>query len=258
MLVTAIHIILTYRCNLECDHCFVYSSPRAKGTFTLSQIQNTLAEAVKINTIKRIYFEGGEPFLYYPLLLESVKIAREMGFEVGIVTNAYFASTIEAAEIWLRPLSKLKISDLSISDDLFHYQDERDNPAKHALVAAKRLDIPTNTIIIEKPKIEEKVDGKTQTKGKPVIGGSTIFRGRAVENINEDFPRRPWERLNECPYENLKEPERVHVDPFGNIHLCQGLIMDNMDDASLSMIINNYNSNLHPICKHLIKGVQLN
>jgi len=24
-------LLLTYKCNLECDHCFVYSSPNAEG-----------------------------------------------------------------------------------------------------------------------------------------------------------------------------------------------------------------------------------
>ena len=31
---------------------------------------------------------GGEPFLYYPLLLESLRAARESGFEAGVVTRS--------------------------------------------------------------------------------------------------------------------------------------------------------------------------
>ena len=69
--VTGLHLILTYQCNSECDHCFLYSSPIAKGTFTLSQIRKVLDEAVKSDTIEWIYFEGGEPCLYYPLMLEG-------------------------------------------------------------------------------------------------------------------------------------------------------------------------------------------
>lgn len=83
-MLTGIHVLLTYMCNLRCDHCFVYSGPDAKGTFTLNQIRRVLDEAIKIGTIKSIYFEGGEPFLFYPLMLEGIKIARGMGFKTGL------------------------------------------------------------------------------------------------------------------------------------------------------------------------------
>jgi MoaA/NifB/PqqE/SkfB family radical SAM enzyme len=240
-------------CNSECDHCFVYSGPDAKGTFTLSQIRKVLDEVTKIGTIKWIYIEGGEPFLFYPLMLEGIKIARSMGFNVGVVTNAYYATSEEDAEIWLKPLCKLEISGLSISDDSFHYEEEKNNPAKRALGAAKKLGIPVNSICIEKPTVETDID-KEQAKGVPVIGGGAMFRGRAVEKLVEGLPKRGWEEFTECPYEDLKEPERVHLDSYGNVHLCQGLSMGNMWENPLSILVKNYNADSHPICGHLVKG----
>ena len=74
-MLTGLHFLLTYMCNSECDHCFVYSSPYAQGTFTLDQIRKLLDEATKIGTIEWIYFEGGEPFLFYPIMLEGIKMA---------------------------------------------------------------------------------------------------------------------------------------------------------------------------------------
>ncbi|MEW6747944.1 MAG: hypothetical protein AB1486_34935 [Planctomycetota bacterium] len=52
-----------------------------------------LDEARKIPSVQWIYFEGGEPFLYYPILIEGSRIAKEMGFKTGLVTNAYWATT---------------------------------------------------------------------------------------------------------------------------------------------------------------------
>ena len=252
-MLTGIHFLLTYMCNLKCDHCFVYSGPDAKGTFTLGQIRMALDEATKIGTIKWVYFEGGEPFLFYPLMLEGIKIARSMGFKVGVVTNAYYATSEEDAELWLTPLCKLGISDLSISDDSFHYEEEKDNLAKRALAAAKRLGMPVDSICIEKPTVEADID-KEQNKGAPVIGGGAMFRGRAVEKLVEGLPQRRWEEFTECPYEDLKEPERVHLDPYGNVHLCQGLSMGNMWETPLSMLVKNYNADSHPICGPLVRG----
>jgi MoaA/NifB/PqqE/SkfB family radical SAM enzyme len=248
---TGIHFLLSYKCTLECDHCFVYGSPDAKGTFTLNNLKKTFNEIIKIGTIEWIYYEGGEPFLFYPLMIEGIKLASELGFKVGVVTNAYFANSEEDAILWLKPLRELGISDLSISNDSFHFEEEKNNPAQLAFAAAKKLNIPVSLICIERPVIKE---SKDHEKGAPVIGGGAMFKGRAVEKLIEGLPRRSWKELVECPYEDLKEPDRVHIDPYGNVHLCQGLSMGNMWEIPLSALIKNYNPDLHPICRPLING----
>jgi len=87
-MLSEIHFLLTYRCNFECDHCFLYCSPSTPGTFTIQQVDDLLEQALKIGTIEMIYFEGGEPTQYYPLLLESIRRAHQKGFQVGIVFAA--------------------------------------------------------------------------------------------------------------------------------------------------------------------------
>lgn len=245
-----IHFLLTYACNYECDHCFLYCSPNSKGTFTLAQIKQVLDEAIKVGTIEWVYFEGGEPFLFYPIMLEGLKLANEIGFKTGIVTNSYWATSVEDAEIWLKPISELGISDFSVSNDTFHYGIEAQNLSKIAEKAAKSLNIPSFSICIEEPTL--KMD---QEKGEPVIGGGAKFRGRAVDTLlSEDLPRRSWEELNECPYEDLEGLGRVHVDPFGHVHICQGLSIGNFWETPLSELIKHYNPDSHPICGPLLQG----
>ena len=100
-MLTEIHFILTYACNFECDHCFLYCSPKSKGAFTISQVTRVLDESKKIGAVKWITYEGGEPFLFYPLLKEGIKRAHAKGFKVAVVTNAYGANSEEDAELWL-------------------------------------------------------------------------------------------------------------------------------------------------------------
>ncbi len=252
-MLTGLHFLLTYMCNSECDHCFVYSSPRAKGTFTLSQIRKLLDEATRIGTIEWIYFEGGEPFLFYPIMLEGIKTARNMGFQVGVVTNSYFATDTDDIEVWLKPLYEMGVADLSISNDPYHYEDEKENPSIHAREVASSLNMPTREIHIESPSVTTGVD-EEQPKGKPIIGGDTMFRGRAVEKLTAGLPRRWWEEFTECPYEDLESPKRVHLDPYGNVHLCQGLNMGNAWETPLSKMVKNYDAGSHPICGPLAKG----
>jgi hypothetical protein len=147
----------------------------------------------------------------------------------------------------------LKLSDLSLSDDLYHHEKEKDNPAKLALIAAKKIGMPASTICVEEPTVENGVDGK-QDKGEPVIGGGVMFKGRAVEKLTEGLPKRWWEEFTQCPYEDLEDPKRVHIDSYGNVHLCQGLSMGNMWETPLSTLVRNYNAHKHPICGPLIRG----
>ncbi len=252
-MLTGIHFLLSYKCDSECDHCFVYSSPKAKGTFTLDQMKKVFDELAKIETIEWVYFEGGEPFLFYPLMCEGIRIAHDMGFKTGIVTNAYWATSEEDTELWLKPLRDLGLSDISISDDEFHHEEKAASPAKHALNAARKLGMRYGSISIDEPTVAEAVD-KEQGKGKPVIGGGAMFRGRAVEKLMEGLPQRPWHELTECPYEDLRDPKRVHLDKYGNIHLCQGLSMSNMWDVPLSKIVKQYDADSHPICRALVNG----
>ncbi len=253
MMLTGIHFLLTYACNLECDHCFVYSGPNAKGTFTLNQVKKVLDDLTKIGTIEWVYFEGGEPFLFYPLMLQGIKLAHDLDFKTGLVTNGYWAISVEDCGLWLKPLCELGVSDFTVSDDLFHYEDEKDSPAKRALTAAKRLGLPTGSICIEKPTVKTGID-KEQDKGAPVIGGGAMFRGRAAEKLVEGLPKRPWEEFKECPYEDLRHPKRVHIDSYGNVHLCQGLSMGNMWEHSLSKLVKDYDAESHPICRPLVRG----
>jgi MoaA/NifB/PqqE/SkfB family radical SAM enzyme len=96
MRLTGLHLLLTYTCNYECDHCFVWSGPSQPGTMRLEQIEQILEQASDLGTIEWIYFEGGEPFLYYAILLAGVRAAAERGFKVGIVSNAYWAADVTA------------------------------------------------------------------------------------------------------------------------------------------------------------------
>jgi len=252
-MLTGIHFILTYACNFECDHCFLYCSPKSQGIFTISQVTKVLDEAEKIGTIEWIFFEGGEPLLFFPLLNESIKRSSSKGFKVGIVTNAYGANSEEDAELWLRPLAESGVSFINISNDTFHYGKESENPATIALSVAKRLDIETSPICIEPPKVEQPSLNE-EGKGHPIVGGGAMFRGRAVEKLSENLPLRPWSELCECPHEDLESPDRVHVDPYGNVHVCQGISIGNMWVTPLSELVTNYRSDSHPICGPLIRG----
>ena len=249
----SIHFLLTYNCNFQCDHCFLYCGPDSEGTFTIRQLRQVYDEIKKIETIKSVCFEGGEPFLYYPLMLEGIRIANELGLKTSVVTNAYWSTEIDDAALWLEPLRKLGVSDISLSDDQFHGSDDEESPAKIAKKAAEKMRLPGGTICIEAPRVEKDGNGE-QMKGEPVVGGGVMFKGRAVEKLTGGLPQKHWEKFISCPFEDLENPGRVHLDAFGNVHLCQGLSIGNIWKVPLSSLIKNYHPASHPICGPLVEG----
>jgi hypothetical protein len=217
----------------------------------MPELHRILDQALEVPTIDWIYFEGGEAFLFYPLLLEGVRAARERGFEVGIVSSGFFGTTEEDAELWLRPIAELGIADLSISDDAFHHGEDVENPAKRTKRVAERLGIPVDTISIDPP---SPASTPGQSRGEPVAGGKVMFRGRAVDRLIEQVPRRAWESLTSCPYEELETPSRVHLDPYGHIQICQGISIGNVWDIPLADLLATYRPLEHPICGPLVSG----
>lgn len=250
MELSGLHLLLTYQCNLECDHCFVWGSPWQSGTMTLQDIRQILQQAKDLGTVKWIYFEGGEPFLYYPVLLKGVQEAARLGFQAGIVTNSYWATDVKDALEWLRPLAGL-IQDLSISSDLYHWSEKLSQQAKNASEAAEKLDIPIGIISIAQPE----VTNAASAVGQLPAGESTVmYRGRAAEKLVARATRHSWAQFTECPFEDLREPGRVHLDPFGNLHICQGISLGNVFRTPLSEICWTYDADSHPITGLLLEG----
>jgi len=251
MPITGLHLLLTYQCNFECDHCFVNSRPEAKGVMKISDIKQILAEAKRVGNVKWIYFEGGEPFLYYQIMLWGLRAAKDYNFNGGIVTNAYWATSVKDAREWLTPISEIGISDLSISDDAYHYDESEENLAKNAYKAAKDLELPVDKIVIEDPKECFK---KIEWKGKPVVEGRVLFKGRAAEKLVEGLPRKPWIEFDKCLDEDFSNQSRVHIDPFGYVHVCQGISIGNMKKTPLHVLLTVFDPETHPICGPILRG----
>lgn len=250
MEITGLHLLLSYQCTYECDHCFVWGSPWQNGTMTLRDIRDILQQAKDLRTVKSIYFEGGEPFLYYSILVKGVQEAAAMGFQVGIVSNAYWATAVDDAVEWLRPLVGL-IQDLSVSSDLYHGNAKMTQTAINACKAAEKLNIPIGTISVAQPEDTN----VALTKGKLPPGESGVmYRGRAAAVLAERATRQPWDSFHECPHEDLRDPGRVHVDPFGNVHICQGISLGNMFATPLRQIIDQFDPDSHPIVRPLLVG----
>jgi hypothetical protein len=159
----------------------------------------------------------------------------------------------------LQPLAAAGLDNLEVSCDLFHGEEANGTPHSSEVVgtrlaeqAARDLFIDTGTISIEPP---TGYRDPTETEpGQPVTGGGVMYRGRAAEKLVNGLPRQPLNSFTECPYENLVDPGRIHLDPFGNLHICQGIVIGNLFERPLEQIIADYEPSNHPIVGPLLEG----
>jgi len=250
MQLTGLHILLTYQCTFQCDHCFVWGSPFHTGVINLAQLHEVLTQASKVESLEWIYFEGGEPFLYYPVLMRGVQMATAMGFHVGIVTNAFWATATQDALIWLKPFADL-IEDLTISSDLYHYSQENSEQVRNACAAAEVLGIPIGMINVAQPEATNAAQSSGQIPGGE---SAVMYRGRATSELVKRANLKPWGRFTTCAHENLRDPGRCHLDPFGNLHICQGVSIGNVFKKPLKEICESYYAEAHPVCGPLLRG----
>jgi len=249
MPLTGLHLLLTYQCNYECEHCFVWGGPQQSGTMTLAQIRHILHQAAALGGVRWIYFEGGEPFLYYPPLRRGLELAHQMGFQAGLVTNAYWATSLEDATEWLRPLAGL-LQDLGLSSDLYHADEQMSAQAWHAQAAAEALGIPVGVISVAQPEASAACASGKLPEGESGV----MYRGRAAVKLAGRVPPRPWEGFDSCPHEDLQDPARVHVDPLGILHVCQGISIGNLFEEPLAEIWRRFDPHAHPILGPLLEG----
>lgn len=245
-----LHLLLTYQCTHECDHCFVWGNPRQSGVMSLELMREVLRQAQALGSVEWIFFEGGEPFLYYPLMLRAIQETARLGFKVGIVSNGYWAIGQEEALTALQPLASL-IQALTVSSDLFHWGEELQQIHSNLEWAARQLDIPTGTISIEQP---EEIYATRVIGQLPEGGSGVMYRGRAAEKLASRVAQTPWQTFTECPYEDLRDPGRVHLDPFGYLHVCQGLTIGNLLQTPLTQLCDTYDPDSHPIIAALLRG----
>ena len=116
MHIEQLHLEVTRRCTLECEHCF-------RGD---SQNINIKAETLKnvfsnVDKIDKLLITGGEPFLAINELEEMIDLIKKYNVKIekiNIVTNGTVLSS-KVLKV-LKSLSQISDLELSISFDIFH------------------------------------------------------------------------------------------------------------------------------------------
>ena len=242
-----IHFLVTYRCTYTCDHCFVWSSPESEAALTLAQIESVIAEAARLG-VTSVYFEGGEPTLAYPIVLRAAAAARKAGLDWGLVTNCYWATSVEDATVWLQPFKELGIADLSLSSYAYFAEDADEERLRCAVLAAQRLGLPMAVLEVGAPAC---LDVPGLCLGDV---GEVMHKGRAAEELAPGRATRPPQELVTCPFEDFAGPGRCHIGADGELQLCQGISAGNVWKDGLAGVMDAYDPQARPVVREILEG----
>jgi MoaA/NifB/PqqE/SkfB family radical SAM enzyme len=187
-------------------------------------------------------------------MVRAAEEAVALGFRVEILSNCYWATCQEDAAEWLKPIAKTANVQLSVSSDYYHGEEWATPEAKNAIKAAKTLDLRVgiNTVknlSTDVPSPPAEIEGVKVGELWEIM-----YRGRAVAKLAEKTVKKPWREFTKCPYENFAKQERVHIDPLGYVHVCQGISIGNAWQKPFSEIIEEYNPCENPILEPLVRG----
>lgn len=230
---TDVGLVLSYQCPNACKHCVYNCGPGWKDWLAPQDITPALQTIRKLNQDIQVHITGGEPFLNFPLLLQTVCLAHELHLPVYVETSAEWCYSASIAEERFTALRKAGLLAVLISCSPFHAEKV---PLKRTLLAIEvAIEVfgPRNVIVYTAEWIEHIWHFGLDT---PVsinqyvlaYGGETagmmfwdgyglISGGRAGYNLGrlKELDNAEEFRQENCLAEILFAPHS-HLDPYGN------------------------------------------
>ncbi len=101
-------VALTMNCNLRCKHCLLGNRLESGESIKKEVLIKVLQEGVSLG-VKDLLFTGGEPLVYKDIL-EVLKIASKLGYNVSINTNGTLINESMAKALADISLYKIQVS----------------------------------------------------------------------------------------------------------------------------------------------------
>ena len=136
-------LIVTLGCNASCGHCLFSCSPwKARYRLTKEEMIQACKDAVDAG-ICSVCFNGGESFLFLEDLLESIMSAVDLGMDVAVRTNVFWATTDELTKKVIFLLKHAGVRSIGLSYDHYHSEFINVRNVKRVLAATERFNLHT-------------------------------------------------------------------------------------------------------------------
>jgi uncharacterized Fe-S cluster-containing radical SAM superfamily protein len=241
-------IILSYQCNLSCIHCLYNCRGNWKNWISINKLEEILKILKKKVSFVSLHLTGGEPFINFPLLIESVKLCKNYGIHFFVETNCYWAKNEEIAEEKLKQLKENGLNSIMLSYSIFYLEKV---PVENFEIAMKKSfeifgmeNVTFYTMSAYKMIKESGIKGNMKFDDSLKIIGEEKFlkflrnyivpKGKCLYTLENWFVKFRAEKFKgaNCIAEFLN-PYHIHIDLYGNYitSFCSGITPGNFYDV---------------------------
>jgi len=259
----SVAFLITDRCNGDCNFCGIERNVN-QHDLPVETILNCIDQAYGLG-IPRIGFSGGEPFLRYEDMLESIRYANSKGVKSSVVTNASYAKDKKTGFNLVRELKDAGLENINISFDADHLEnipfDSYVNAIEGALSNNLKVDLKivdrtstedTNKKLLDK--LAEYLGGKIENKTIHLKDGKSICvqhlpvirSGRAKELDEKEFSLQPIGGIQYCNAEDIVVKSNGDILPCCSFPAVSDnfYVMGNAQDTELKTVIKRINEHI--------------
>ncbi len=258
LVLSGITWILSYRCNLNCRHCFF----DVNGDLRILDpglAAKALASLDQNEPLAWQHVSGGEPLLFREELFRLLEVIQTHGSKtVGIASNGFWGDSVQHARQTVSQLKQRGVKGVCLSADGYH---QCQLPLDHVRTAAEQvaaLGLHKHSFVVCCVQEESSPPHSAENFALPLAKVSVrkIGKGSALKpdgtTCDKQIPDAPCSNLCCCLGEMSPfEPQMVWIDPYGNVLLCYGLIIGNLHERSLGDICRDYSVNQSPLLEIL-------
>jgi Radical SAM superfamily/Iron-sulfur cluster-binding domain/4Fe-4S single cluster domain len=214
-------LIPSDHCNIACRHCAPECGPAVRHPWDVPLLERCISEAARIpNLRKNIHFAGGEPFLYFPQMLQLARHGHSHGFTSSIVTNGFWGVNPRRAAAMIGSLVEHGLRRIELSVDHFHLEFLPARSIRESIRALKQAGvfICMRVVTTRKHQIDETLRQFTPADldGIEINASGLIPTGRAVREVSPD----EYYSSPEAAYGSCASFLNLTIRPDGNVGPC--------------------------------------
>lgn len=243
-------LLFTYRCTIACKHCLFNCSPWQPDVCVSLEDGVEFLRQLRA-TDRVIHIAGGEPMMYYPQMLAICQVANKEGnaphfFE----TNASWCVDDDVTRRRYEELKQAGLLGVLISADPYHQvfvsPESRHRAYRWAVEIFGRENVAAAELSLERLSELRGIGRDDERLGEYSRNHAPRLVGRAGNVLAGFYPDRPLEALAEdalwhggpagenCRSEfDSDEMWEIHIDPYGNIQTCCGIIVGDARERPL-------------------------
>lgn len=243
-------LLFTYRCTIACKHCLFNCSPKQPNVCV--SLENGVEFLRQLRSTDRvIHIAGGEPMMYYRRMLAICKSANKEGCAPHFFeTNASWCVNDDVTRKRYEELRNAGLQGVYISADIYHQAfvspDRRLRAYILAVEVFGRENVAAGDLSLETLAEYRRIGLDEELLKEHARNHPPKLIGRAGEELAKFVPKRPldslahdhlWASASEgegcMPEFDPKRMWEIHVDPYGNIQTCCGIIIGSVHKKPL-------------------------